>query len=159
MANLEATFTPALTFVINNREVLFSKADARVSSLFLWHAVEEIEHRSSAHAIFETVVGDTSYRMKKTPSLARHLKGFFALIDAEFAKHVPAHDLTAGMKKPPKGLGKVPLRDKLALPLSLAKCLAHGHDPAREMPPAWFDTWMREHQEGSDMTRFYGTQD
>lgn len=36
----------------------FAPGDARVASLFMWHFVEEIEHRSSAPILYDAVVRD-----------------------------------------------------------------------------------------------------
>jgi hypothetical protein len=32
---------------------------------------------------------------------------------------------------------------------------APHHDPADQPLPDWADTWMREYEQGSDMTKFY----
>ena len=47
-ADLEATFTPVFKLMLDNDATLFAPGDDRVASLFLWHFVEEVEHRSSA---------------------------------------------------------------------------------------------------------------
>ncbi|MCB2064655.1 MAG: metal-dependent hydrolase, partial [Novosphingobium sp.] len=46
MGGLESAFTPLFGTIIDHRDVLFG-GDSEVSSLFLWHFCEEIEHRSS----------------------------------------------------------------------------------------------------------------
>ena len=69
IADLEATFTPTFTMMLNNADTLFAPGDDRVASLFLWHFVEEIEHRSSALIIYDAVVGDPWYRMRIAPSV------------------------------------------------------------------------------------------
>ena len=48
IADLEATFTPSFKLMLDNEETLFRPGDERVASLFIWHFVEEVEHRSSA---------------------------------------------------------------------------------------------------------------
>jgi len=58
IANLEATFTPLFKMVFDNRRLLFAGEDERAGTLFLWHFVEEIEHRSSALLIHHHVTPD-----------------------------------------------------------------------------------------------------
>ncbi|AKK28962.1 metal-dependent hydrolase [Mycobacterium sp. EPa45] len=72
IADLEATFTPTFTMMLNHADTLFAPGDDRVASLFLWHFVEEIEHRSSALIIYDAVVGEPWYRMRITPSVFGH---------------------------------------------------------------------------------------
>ena len=52
-ADLEATFTPVFKLMLDNDATLFAPGDDRVASLFLWHFVEEVEHRSSALIIYD----------------------------------------------------------------------------------------------------------
>lgn len=89
IADLEATFTPTFTMMLNNADSLFAPGDDRVASLFLWHFVEEIEHRSSALIIYDAVVGSPWYRMKVAPSVFQH--GGEVMVNAcrSFNKHIP----------------------------------------------------------------------
>ena len=50
--------------MLDNEETLFRPGDDRVASLFLWHFVEEVEHRSSALVIYDAVVGKPWYRIR-----------------------------------------------------------------------------------------------
>jgi predicted metal-dependent hydrolase len=159
IANLEATFAPMLTFVINHREDLFSKGNIKVSSLFLWHAIEEIEHRSSAYVIYNDVVQNGWYRVSRVPHLAKHLHGFFALISSEFEKHVPLEDRTAGLSRPPEPLSMISRKERFVLTLNLIKCFFPWHDPKNEVEPAWYKDWMIADGNGEDMTRVYGMAD
>jgi len=72
IADLEATFTPTFSMMLNNADTLFAPGDDRVASLFLWHFVEEIEHRSSALIIYDAVVADPWYRMRMAPGVFEH---------------------------------------------------------------------------------------
>lgn len=72
IADLEATFTPTFTMILNHADTLLAPGDDRVASLFLWHFVEEIEHRSSALLVYDTVVADRWYRMRLAPSVFNH---------------------------------------------------------------------------------------
>jgi predicted metal-dependent hydrolase len=94
VADLEATFTPTFTMMLNHADSLFAPGDDRVASLFLWHFVEEIEHRSSALIIYDAIVGNPWYRMRLAPSVFQHagatmekaVDGFNRLIPLEERK-------------------------------------------------------------------------
>lgn len=52
------TMTMGITeWLINDREDLFHGADPTVTSLVLWHMVEETEHKSVAYDVFQAVSG------------------------------------------------------------------------------------------------------
>ena len=68
VADLEATFTPSFKMLLDNEETLFRPGDDRVASLFMWHFVEEVEHRSSALVIYDAVVGEPWYRIRALPA-------------------------------------------------------------------------------------------
>lgn len=55
--------------MLDNEAVLFRPGDERVASLFLWHFVEEVEHRSSALLIYGAVVGRLWYRLQVVPAV------------------------------------------------------------------------------------------
>lgn len=50
-ADLEATFTPVFKLMLDHDDTLFAPGDDRVASLFLWHFVEEVEHRKARRLI------------------------------------------------------------------------------------------------------------
>ena len=91
-ADLEATFTPVFKLMLDNDETLFAPGDDRVASLFLWHFVEEVEHRSSALIIYDPVVADPWYRMWVAPSIFKHVMGVVRMAAEGFNKHVPLAD-------------------------------------------------------------------
>jgi predicted metal-dependent hydrolase len=88
IADLEATFTPTFTMMLNNADTLFAPGDDRVASLFLWHFVEEIEHRSSALIIYDSVVADPWYRMRIAPSVFQHGGAAMVSVTRGFNKHI-----------------------------------------------------------------------
>ncbi|MGY4712886.1 metal-dependent hydrolase [Mycolicibacterium sp. CBM1] len=92
IADLEATFTPTFTMMLNHADSLFEPGDDRVASLFLWHFVEEIEHRSSALIIYNAVVADPWYRMRVAPSVFQH--GLEAIVKAanSFNENIPLEE-------------------------------------------------------------------
>jgi len=88
IADLEATFTPTFSMMLNNADTLFAPGDDRVASLFLWHFVEEIEHRSSALIIYDAVVGDPWYRMRIAPAVFDHGGAVMVRAARSFNKHI-----------------------------------------------------------------------
>ena len=52
------TMTMGITeWLINDRDALFRDADPTVTSLVLWHMVEETEHKSVAYDVYQAVSG------------------------------------------------------------------------------------------------------
>src|SRR6478752_5519639 len=88
-ADLEATFTPVFKLMLDNDATLFAPGDDRVASLFLWHFVEEVEHRSSALIIYNGLVDDPWYRMRVAPSIFKHVMDVVRLACDGFNKHLP----------------------------------------------------------------------
>ncbi|WP_319437499.1 metal-dependent hydrolase [Mycobacterium sp. RTGN5] len=92
IADLEATFTPTFTMMLNNADTLFAPGDDRVASLFLWHFVEEIEHRSSASIIYDAVVADPWYRMRIAPAVFRHGEALMVKTASSFNTRIPLEE-------------------------------------------------------------------
>jgi predicted metal-dependent hydrolase len=92
IADLEATFTPTFTMMLNNADTLFAPGDDRVASLFLWHFVEEMEHRSSALIIYDAVVADPWYRMRLAPAVFQHAGAAMVSTTRGFNTHIPLEE-------------------------------------------------------------------
>jgi predicted metal-dependent hydrolase len=153
IAALEATFTPSFKLVIDNRRALMGDGDARVASLLLWHFCEEIEHRSSALAIYHHVYGDRFARLRRFPTLRQRISDFLRTMRAEFRKHVPEDETrTHGQR----AFGEVSRRDKWLASSRILLSQTPWHDPGRASLPRWSDTWFEAYERGEDMTRFYG---
>jgi predicted metal-dependent hydrolase len=182
-ADLEATFTPIFKVMLDHEDKLFHPGDERVASLFLWHFVEEVEHRSSALIIYDAVVGNPWYRTKATRKVFRHVNQVYREILAGFDEHVPADIRQAEYRNvSPDGvrreeiLARLPIpaawRDRLGMfppspfaPASNLEMLTlvyrlllsqvPNHKPAREPLPSFADIWFRSYDSGHDVTRFY----
>lgn len=151
--NLEATFTPFFKVIIDHRDKLFAQGDSRVASLLLWHFCEEIEHRSSAMTIYQSVYGDQKYRMKIIPDVIRFNRRMADRIFDGFREHVPGLPEECFKGLPFRG---VPKREILAMfyRLICAQMPWYNHD--KQPLPEWAETWFEHYDRGDDMSNFYG---
>lgn len=167
IADLEATFTPLFKMVLDNRHSLFDGADERVGTLMLWHFVEEIEHRSSAYVIYNAAVQSRYYRLRRVPSVLKHVAGLFDEIVEGFSKHVPVADCGVDPSvisskqlrraaKPGRMLEAVPKRDLRVMVKHLAQAQLPGHNPKDEDLPEWVEQWHAAFNAGDDITTYAG---
>ena len=182
IASLEATFTPFFKMLIDNRDKLFEPGERRVASLFMWHFVEEIEHRSSALIVFNAVVPKPWYRLWVTWKVRKHVYGIFFEIARGFETAVPAADRGHALDPAPAAptrwrkllahLGllrprartpvdhafrDIPKWDVVVSSLRILLSQIPGHKPADEPLPEFASTWFAAYDRGEDMTRFVGT--
>jgi predicted metal-dependent hydrolase len=178
IADLEATFTPLFKMVFDNRASLFGGSDERVGTLFLWHFVEEIEHRSSALIVQRHVTRDPWYRLRMAPKVVRHVSGVYqGVLDGivaevgEAACGVPADMVSptgmgraevrarvpGGRKDPvPSMLGRVPGGDLRSMMWHIARSQTPRHDPAHAPLPSWVDDWHAAFDADADVTTYAG---
>jgi predicted metal-dependent hydrolase len=183
-ADLEATFTPVFKLMLDNDDTLFAPGDDRVASLFLWHFVEEVEHRSSALIIYDAVIKDSWYRMRVAPSIFRHVWSVLRIACDGFNKHVPieerkidARSMFGVQRRRKAMMQRLPfvsapdggplgnafqhlsLRAQLTAMAGIVRSQIPGHDPAHEKLPALADEWFRRYDAGYDVTRWYTAAD
>ena len=179
-ADLEATFTPAFKLMLDNDTALFANGDDRVASLFLWHFVEEVEHRSSALTIYDAVVDDPWYRMLVAPSVFAHVWAALKIACEGFNEHVPLADRRVdaismfGMQARKKALLQrfprvkapydgpyenafrgLPKREILTALTGVVRSQIPGHDPAHEKLPDLAQEWFDRYDAGYEVTRWY----
>lgn len=177
-ADLEATFTPVFKLMLDHDDTLFAPGDDRVASLFLWHFVEEVEHRSSALIIYDEVVGDPWYRMWVAPSIFKHVWAVVRLAAEGFNKHVPLADrkvdalstfgghrrkrqllqrLSVGNGHGPvaNAFGHLPIREQLIALSGIVRSQLPNHNPAHENLPALAGEWFDRYDAGHDVTHWY----
>ena len=182
-ADLEATFTPIFKVMLDHDDVLFRPGDERVASLFLWHFVEEVEHRSSALIVYDAVVGNPWYRTKVVRKVFGHVMQLYRDILSGFDEHVPADVRQAEYRNiSPDGVRREEVLARLPIPMSwrsrlqmvppspfapasnmemltlvyrLALSQVPKHKPAGEPLPSFADTWFKSYESGHDVTRFY----
>ncbi|WP_028476548.1 metal-dependent hydrolase [Nocardia sp. CNY236] len=179
-ADLEATFTPVFKLMLDNDASLFRPGDDRVASLFIWHFVEEVEHRSSALIIFQSAIGSDLYRMRMAPSIFRHVMRVIRVACEGFNEHVPLADrridalamfasyrymqrlrtwlpmLRAHDHGPmARAFDHLPLREQLVALTGIVRSQLPNHNPGHEKLPALASEWFERHAAGYDVTRWY----
>lgn len=179
-ADLEATFTSVFKLMLDNDDSLFAPGDDRVASLFIWHFVEEVEHRSSALIIFESMVGSDLYRMRVAPSIFAHVMRVIRIASAGFNKHVPLEDRGADamamfatyriqqrLRKAlpflkyenagpmPRAFDCLGLGEQLIALRGVIRSQLPKHNPAHEQLPALADVWFRRYEAGYDVAHWY----
>ncbi|KAA8882001.1 metal-dependent hydrolase [Nocardia colli] len=177
-ADLEATFTPVFKLMLDNEATLFRPGDDRVASLFIWHFVEEVEHRSSALIIFDSVVGNELYRMRMAPSIFAHVMKVIRIACTGFNLHVPLADrqvdalsmfathrtkqkvlqaiapyLTKGPM--PRAFDGLSRREQLTALAGVVRSQLPKHDPTHEQLPELAGRWFERYDAGYDCTRWY----
>ncbi len=179
-ADLEATFTPVFKLMLDHDDTLFAPGDDRVASLFLWHFVEEVEHRSSALIIYDHVVGNPFYRMRVAPSVFKHVMATLRIAAQGFNTHVPFADRKVDamstfvpyrykkmaldrlpVRKPAdhgpvdNAFGHLPVREQLTALAGVFRSQMPYHNPANEKLPVLADEWFDRYNDGYDVTQWY----
>jgi predicted metal-dependent hydrolase len=177
-ADLEATFTPVFKLMLDNDERLFAPGDDRVASLFLWHFVEEVEHRSSALIIYNGLVDDPWYRMRVAPSIFKHVLRVVRIACEGFNRHIPLevrkvdalstfalerrknHLLKRFRRRPDYGpfenaFTGLSRRESLIALVGIVRSQIPGHDPTNEKLPALAGEWFARYDAGYDVTKWY----
>lgn len=150
---LEAIFTPFFKMILDYREPLFAGGDARLSSLFMWHFCEEIEHRSAAVMVYNHVVGKYWYRFKNTRKFQAHSKALFEMLSTEFKQHVTGIPEAYYAKNPFEG---IPRRAMWKSTLGILDSQMPWHNPEKQPLPAYYQEWLDHWQAGDDVTQIYG---
>ena len=183
IADLEATFTPSFKMMLDNEATLFRPGDERVASLFMWHFVEEVEHRSSALMIYDAAAGDSWYRIRALPGVVRHLMRVMRIIADGVNEHVPEPDRkvdartllpvfglrqtlrqrvrsAGGIAEPaiPSAFSTVPRKERLMAVGRVLLSQTPFHDPTGEPLPNFADRWFERWNSGGDVTRWYTAQ-
>jgi predicted metal-dependent hydrolase len=177
VADIEATFTPLFTMIIEQRETLFGGADPRLANLFLWHFVEEIEHRSAAHLIYGAVVPSSWYRTRVVKQVFTHVGKISREVFADFEAHVPLPARAVSMAAPRAGTLKrlrrlrpkrpadgpstdafapIPRRAKLRMIRGLVASQTPWFDPAQRFVTPWARDWLTAYDQGTDMRSYFG---
>jgi predicted metal-dependent hydrolase len=169
-AIIEATFTPYFKVFLDHEDKLFRPGDDRVASLFLWHFVEEIEHRSSALIVYNAVHPSYFYRLSALPGVVNHVGEIISNIASGFEKHVPTEfggdygrlmpkgfshsairdSLAAARRVNKSGLSTysgVPRRELMSMMVGLVRSQAPSHNPRNEKLPAFAAQWFAKYED------------
>lgn len=165
-ADLEATFTPTFKMWLDHEEHLFRPGDDRVASLFLWHFVEEVEHRSSALLIYRAICDSEAYRLSILPSVARHIFRLLHVIVEGFNTHVPFEHRrvdarvllpTWKVDRSVDPLAGVPTNARYTALWRILSSQVPNHDPEHQPLPRFADLWLERHARGDDITHYYAS--
>jgi predicted metal-dependent hydrolase len=130
--------------IIADRAHLLRGADPAVASLWLWHVVEEIEHKNLAFDVYQHVYGDYWYRVYGMLYAMMHLT---QLVRGSYMVLLKADGLW-GKKKTHWAIKKLTFRlFASALPGILRHALP-WHHPSRVADPAWMREWVALYDEG-----------
>ncbi|MFT5221851.1 MAG: putative metal-dependent hydrolase [Glaciecola sp.] len=183
-ANLEATFTPIFKLFLDHHKTLYEPGDDRVASLFIWHFVEEVEHRSSALVLYREVVGSERARFRMLPEIFGHVIKVYAGAVRSFDEVIPAEDrMIDGTRALPSRMYRreigirlpwfkkrilaedghgTALQDASAgelirMAIGLVKSQVPGHDPTHQPLPAFADEWFAAYDEGREVATWYAS--
>ncbi|OBF59446.1 metal-dependent hydrolase [Mycobacterium sp. 852002-53434_SCH5985345] len=178
-AVVEATFTPYFKVFLDHEDKLFRAGDERVASLFLWHFVEEIEHRSSALIVYNAVHDSYLYRAKTIVGVLAHMNEILGIISRGFQQHVPKEDGGELGQLLPNGLSAravraalraaheltqpgqstyagVPRGEVLAMIAGLIRSQGPRHNPEHEIIPEFASKWIQRYaEEPKSAARWY----
>ncbi len=150
---LESTFTPSMKLLIDNREDLMAKGDARVASLLLWHFCEEIEHRASGIAIYDELFGNYFFKVKNFKGFLKHVMSVFELMDAEFRIHV--NDVSQELYTPDRNR-PLPRLQRAKMIYGVLMSQMPWHKAEHQTEAKYFQEWLTHYKRGDDMTQIYG---
>ena len=168
-AVVEATFTPYFRVFLDHDDKLFEPGDERISSLFIWHFVEEMEHRSSALRVYDAVHDSYPYRLKTIAGVVKHLNEMLKIVGDGFREHVPVGEGGEFADLVPAGVtlrsmaavwrfnrthteydttyADVPMREMIEMFVGLVRSQAPDHDPLYERLPDFAARWFRRYDE------------
>jgi len=132
--------------LVEDRDRLFRDGDPTVSSLILWHFVEEIEHKCATYDVFKALDGRYVWRIygllyAMVHIMARTRQGYRAMLVEDGVWYTWRSRLA---------LYRLLARIFAKLTPRLLRILKPSYDP-REVPdPPWVVAWWRQHRDGAD---------
>jgi hypothetical protein len=130
--------------LIRMRAHFFCGADPAVSSLVLWHFVEELEHKHAAFGVYQHVVGDYGLRVR---GLAHALWHTLSRTREAYVMLLRADGLWGDWRTRVR-LKLLMLRIFGYVTPWILEALSPWHDPARFADPAWARDWVRRWDAG-----------
>ena len=138
------TFAYAAARWVERRTALFTGGDPAISSMFLWHLAEEVEHKDVAFDVYAAVDG-SRWRLARAMVVVMALIGFFglwAVVVQQWKLRRLFHPVTWFR------LVVWPISFAFEMLPLLAVALTTGHHPESLVDPAWYGLWLS----GSDAT-------
>jgi predicted metal-dependent hydrolase len=135
--------------LIRMRVPFFRGADPAVSSLVLWHFVEELEHKHAAFGVYQAAVGDYGLRVRGLlyaiwHTLSRTRRAYVMLL---------REDGLWGRWRTRLRLKLLMLRIFGYVTPWMLEALLPWHDPARFADPPWARDWVRLYDAGEERLR------
>jgi predicted metal-dependent hydrolase len=132
--------------LIRMRGFFFRDADPSVSSLVLWHFVEELEHKHAAFDVYQHVVGRYGLRVYGLAfamwhTMSRSRQAYRMLL---------RHDGLWGTWRTRLRLKLLMIRIFAYLTPWTLEAMLPWHRPHRFRDPAWAREWVRQYDEGAE---------
>lgn len=132
--------------LVAERAYFFAGADPNVSSLVLWHFVEELEHKRAAYDVYQHVVGSYFYRVyglvyAVVHTMWRTRQAYVELLEV---------DGLWGRWRTRWAMKKLLGRIFAYLTPRLLASMLPWHDPARVADPAWMREWVALYDRGEE---------
>ncbi len=131
--------------LVEDREYLFKDADPAVTSMILWHFVEEIEHKTVTFDVFKALDGRYSWRIYGLAYATVHI--FFRTWAAY--RQMLIEDGRWYNLRNRLTLYRLLGRMFAKLLPRLARILKPSYDPREVEDPSWVEQWWRLHREGA----------
>lgn len=132
--------------LVRHRTFFFQDADPSVSSLVLWHFVEEVEHKRAAFDVFQAVVGSYPARLRGLAYAAWHTlrrtRAAYVLLLRE--------DGLWGRWRTRLALKGLMIRIAAACGPRMLESLLPWHEPNHIPDPAWIQEWVALHERGEE---------
>lgn len=142
------TMTIGITeWLIRQRADLFGGADPHVSSLVLWHMVEETEHKNVAYDLYQHLFGD-DYLAKQWGLLRG--SWHVAIMSKRGYKRMLQRDGRWGSWKSRLALYGMVLRFFRHASPAMLRALIPGYSPSKVTDPGWISEWATAYSELAD---------
>lgn len=130
--------------LIEDREYLFGDGEPAVSSLILWHFVEEIEHKCATYDIFKALDGRYAWRIygllyATVHIMSRTRQGYGAML---------AEDGLWNDWRSRLAMYRLLLRMFRRITPRFLRILKPSYDPRQVADPAWAVAWWRQFGDG-----------
>ena len=132
------TMTIGLTaWLIGDRHKLFGGADTSVTSLILWHMVEETEHKNVAYDLYQELYGDYFMRLRGLFYAIWHIasltrKGYILMLKQDGRWY----ELKSRMQ-----LWAMVWRFTRRVSPSIVRAMRKNYHPSQVIDIAWVDEW------------------